>query len=110
MNRISFVFCVTVQGTSAAPKKTVRASESTSLSVGGLDSLPREDISGKITPTLLKSLESPDWKVLLSIYLIVFALHCSCVCCACGCMIDSLNKNLWCFIMFSIILGSFGVY
>ncbi|XWS20791.1 hypothetical protein CRYUN_Cryun31cG0132900 [Craigia yunnanensis] len=49
----------------AAPKKTVRASESTSLSVGGLDSLPREDISGKITPTLLKSLESPDWKVRL---------------------------------------------
>ncbi|KAK8581371.1 hypothetical protein V6N13_144400 [Hibiscus sabdariffa] len=52
-------------GTSAAPKKTVRASESTSLFVGGLDSLPREDISGKITPTLLKSLESPDWKVRL---------------------------------------------
>ncbi|KAK8488641.1 hypothetical protein V6N12_055631 [Hibiscus sabdariffa] len=52
-------------GTSAAPKKTVRASESTSVSVGGLDSLPREDISGKITPTLLKSLESPDWKVRL---------------------------------------------
>ncbi|XWS11460.1 hypothetical protein CRYUN_Cryun37aG0000100 [Craigia yunnanensis] len=53
------------EGTSAAPKKTVRASESTSLSVGGLDSLPHEDISGKITPTLLKSLESPDWKVRL---------------------------------------------
>ncbi|XVF23003.1 hypothetical protein REPUB_Repub13aG0000300 [Reevesia pubescens] len=53
------------EGTSAAPKKTVRASESTSLSVGGLDSLPREDIGGKITPTLLKSLESPDWKVRL---------------------------------------------
>ncbi|GMI81930.1 MICROTUBULE ORGANIZATION 1 [Hibiscus trionum] len=53
------------EGTSAAPKKTVRASESTSVSVGGLDSLPREDISGKITPTLLKSLESPDWKVRL---------------------------------------------
>ncbi|XP_022721245.1 protein MOR1-like isoform X3 [Durio zibethinus] len=53
------------EGISAAPKKTVRASESTSLSVGGLDSLPREDISGKITPTLLRSLESPDWKVRL---------------------------------------------
>ncbi|XVE97195.1 hypothetical protein REPUB_Repub03eG0000300 [Reevesia pubescens] len=51
------------EGTSAAPKKTVKASESTSLSAGGLDSLPREDISGKITPTLLKSLESPDWKL-----------------------------------------------
>lgn len=45
-------------------KRNVRATESTSsLSAGGLDSLPREDISGKITPTLLKSLESPDWKV-----------------------------------------------
>ncbi|XWS16703.1 hypothetical protein CRYUN_Cryun34aG0113700 [Craigia yunnanensis] len=53
------------EGTSAAPKKTVRGSESTSLSVGGLDSLPCEDISGKITATLLKSLESPDWKIRL---------------------------------------------
>ncbi|KAK9267215.1 hypothetical protein L1049_009635 [Liquidambar formosana] len=51
---------------SAAPKKTVRASESTSsTSAGGLDGLPREDISGKITPSLLKGLESPDWKVRL---------------------------------------------
>ncbi|KAE8656892.1 Protein MOR1 [Hibiscus syriacus] len=49
----------------AVPKKTVRSLESTSLSVGGLDSLPREDVSGKVTPTLLKSLESPDWKVRL---------------------------------------------
>ncbi|KAJ0016894.1 hypothetical protein Pint_11462 [Pistacia integerrima] len=58
------------EGAAAAPKKTVRASESSSsVSAGGLDSLPREDISGKITPTLLKSLESPDWKVwLLNIY------------------------------------------
>ncbi|OMO86342.1 CLIP-associated protein [Corchorus capsularis] len=53
------------EGASAAPKKTVRAAESASLSVGGLDGLPREDISGKITPTLLKGLESPDWKVRL---------------------------------------------
>lgn len=53
------------EGTVVA-KKTVRASESTSsVSAGGLDGLPREDISGKITPTLLKSLESPDWKVRL---------------------------------------------
>ncbi|KAI8567609.1 hypothetical protein RHMOL_Rhmol02G0135000 [Rhododendron molle] len=50
---------------SVAPKKTVKVSESTSSSGGGLDSLPREDISGKITPTLLKGLESPDWKVRL---------------------------------------------
>ena len=65
------------------PKKTVKASESTFLSVGGLDSLPREDISGKITLTLLKSLERPGWKVLLSIYLIMFALNYFLVCCAC---------------------------
>lgn len=55
---------IVLQGASVAPKKTVKVSESTSsLSGGGLDSLPREDISGKITPTLLKGLESPDWKV-----------------------------------------------
>ncbi|KAJ6423148.1 hypothetical protein OIU84_024140 [Salix udensis] len=54
------------EGASAAPKKTVKTSESTSsVSGGGLDSLPREDISGKITPTLIKSLESPDWKIRL---------------------------------------------
>lgn len=54
------------EGASAVTKKTVRASESmSSVSAGGLDSLPREDISGKITPVLLKSLESPDWKVRL---------------------------------------------
>ncbi|PPR93760.1 hypothetical protein GOBAR_AA26907 [Gossypium barbadense] len=53
------------EGTSTAPKKTVRLSEPSSLSAGGLDGLPREDISAKITPTLLKSLESPDWKVRL---------------------------------------------
>ncbi|KAI7999621.1 Protein MOR1 [Camellia lanceoleosa] len=54
------------EGASAAPKKTVKVLESTSaLSGGGLDSLPREDISGKITPALLKGLESSDWKVRL---------------------------------------------
>ncbi|XP_044495170.1 protein MOR1 isoform X2 [Mangifera indica] len=54
------------EGAAAVPKKTVRASDSSlSVSGGGLDSLPREDISGKITPTLLKSLESSDWKVRL---------------------------------------------
>jgi hypothetical protein len=61
---------IIVQGASAVPKKTVRASESNlSVTVGGLDSLPREDISGKITPTLLKSLESPDWKVWVFVYI-----------------------------------------
>lgn len=55
---------VSLQGAAAAPKKTVRASESIpSSSGGGIDGLPREDISGKITPTLLKGLESSDWKV-----------------------------------------------
>ncbi|RDX85911.1 Protein MOR1, partial [Mucuna pruriens] len=52
------------EGASAVTKRTVRESDSSSsVTAGGLDSLPREDISGKITPTLLKSLESPDWKV-----------------------------------------------
>ncbi|KAK3028496.1 hypothetical protein RJ639_038564 [Escallonia herrerae] len=54
------------EGASAVPKKTVKTLESTSsLSSGGMDSLPREDISGKITPVLLKSLESSDWKIRL---------------------------------------------
>lgn len=59
-----------LQGASAAPKRTVRASESnSSVSVSGLDGLPREDISGKITPVLLKNLESTDWKVRLFVYI-----------------------------------------
>lgn len=41
----------------------MKTSDAPSLSSGGLDSLPREDISGKITPALLKGLESSDWKV-----------------------------------------------
>jgi len=55
-----------VQGPAAAPKKTVKASDSSSMPVGGSDGLPREDISGKVTPTLLKNFESPDWKVFSS--------------------------------------------
>ncbi|XP_052730931.1 protein MOR1 isoform X3 [Vigna angularis] len=52
------------EGASVVTKRTVRTSDSSSSVVaGGLDGLPREDISGKITQTLLKSLESPDWKV-----------------------------------------------
>ncbi|KAL3519697.1 hypothetical protein ACH5RR_017846 [Cinchona calisaya] len=51
---------------SVAPKRTVKEAESASSSSGGgLDSLPREDISGKITPALLKGLESTDWKIRL---------------------------------------------
>ncbi|KAL8235581.1 hypothetical protein R6Q59_016662 [Mikania micrantha] len=54
------------EGAAAAPKKTVKATDSVScMSGGGLDSLPREDISGKITPALLKGLESSDWKIRL---------------------------------------------
>lgn len=63
--RILTPFLYYIQGT-VVPKKTVRTSESTSsVSAGGSDGLPREDISGKFTPTLVKSLESPDWKVWL---------------------------------------------
>ncbi|PON60374.1 Coatomer beta subunit [Parasponia andersonii] len=54
------------EGASAAPKRTIKSAEPTSsVSSGGLDGLPREDISGKITPTLLRGLESTDWKVRL---------------------------------------------
>lgn len=53
------------EGASAVPKKIVKVSDTPSLSSGGLDSLPREDISGKITPALLKGLESSEWKARL---------------------------------------------
>lgn len=53
------------EGASAVPKKAVKPSESTLSVAGGIDGLPREDISGKVTPAFLKSLESPDWKVRL---------------------------------------------
>lgn len=53
------------EGPAAAPKKAVKASDSSSMPVGGSDGLPREDISGKVTPTLLKNFESPDWKIRL---------------------------------------------
>ncbi|XP_078437424.1 ARM repeat superfamily protein [Wolffia australiana] len=54
------------EGAAAPPKKTVKGSDSVSPSTaGGLDGLPREDISGKITPTLIKNLGSSDWKVRL---------------------------------------------
>ncbi|XP_074307660.1 protein MOR1-like isoform X2 [Silene latifolia] len=49
----------------AAPKKTVKASDSSAMPAGGTDGLPREDISSKITPALLKNFESPDWKTRL---------------------------------------------
>eukprot|EP00252_Welwitschia_mirabilis_P027944 TRINITY_DN9838_c0_g1_i1.p1 TRINITY_DN9838_c0_g1~~TRINITY_DN9838_c0_g1_i1.p1 ORF type:complete len:2078 (+),score=475.99 TRINITY_DN9838_c0_g1_i1:649-6234(+) len=54
------------EGPSTAPKKTIKAIDSSSVSHGSLsDCLPREDISSKITPNLLKNLGSPDWKVRL---------------------------------------------
>ncbi|XP_068645428.1 protein MOR1-like isoform X2 [Aristolochia californica] len=53
------------EGAAAAPKRTIKAEDNTSTSASGIDGLPREDISGKITPTLLKNLGSPDWKVRL---------------------------------------------
>ncbi|KZV45890.1 hypothetical protein F511_32448 [Dorcoceras hygrometricum] len=54
------------EGTSAVPKKTVKVNDAaSSLSSGGVDGLPREDISEKITPTLLKGLECSDWKIRL---------------------------------------------
>ncbi|XP_058196749.1 protein MOR1-like isoform X2 [Rhododendron vialii] len=53
-------------GAAAVPKKAVKLFESSSsLSGGGLENLPRADVSGKITPTLLKGFESPDRKVRL---------------------------------------------
>ncbi|XP_062207239.1 protein MOR1 [Phragmites australis] len=56
----------TFEGGAAAPKRTVRALDTaSSISTGLSDGLPREDISAKITPTLLKNLGSPDWKVRL---------------------------------------------
>ncbi|KAI8525472.1 hypothetical protein RHMOL_Rhmol13G0233000 [Rhododendron molle] len=54
------------EGAAAVPKKAVKLFESSSsLSGGGLENLPRADVSGKITPTLLKGFESPDRKVRL---------------------------------------------
>ncbi|XP_019170142.1 PREDICTED: protein MOR1-like [Ipomoea nil] len=53
------------EGASAVTKRTVKTSDPISVSSGGLDSLPREDISGKITPALLKGFESSDWKIRL---------------------------------------------
>ncbi|CAD6334730.1 unnamed protein product [Miscanthus lutarioriparius] len=54
------------EGAAAVPKRTVRVLDTaSSASAGSSDGLPREDITAKITPTLLKNLGSPDWKVRL---------------------------------------------
>jgi len=63
LNFLSFFFGGLLQGPSVALKETVKASDSLPMPAGGSDGLAREDISGKITPTLLKSFGSPDWKV-----------------------------------------------
>ncbi|GKA81188.1 reverse transcriptase domain-containing protein [Tanacetum coccineum] len=52
------------EGAAATPKKTIKASNSVSSVFGcGLDSLPREDNSRKITPELLKGLECSRMEV-----------------------------------------------
>uniref|UniRef100_A0A453FSX2 VHS domain-containing protein n=1 Tax=Aegilops tauschii subsp. strangulata TaxID=200361 RepID=A0A453FSX2_AEGTS len=54
------------EGAAAPPKRTVRALDTaSSTSAASSDGLPREDISSKITPALLKNLGSPDWKLRL---------------------------------------------
>lgn len=56
-----------------APKRTIRAMDSSDSSgAAGGDGLPREDISSKLTPTLIKNLSSPDWKVRGGILLLLF--------------------------------------
>ena len=64
---MAILFGGVLQGPSVASKRTVKASDALSTPAVGSDGLPREDISGKITPTLLKGFESPDWKVFLLI-------------------------------------------
>ncbi|KAG8078290.1 hypothetical protein GUJ93_ZPchr0007g5646 [Zizania palustris] len=54
------------EGAASAPKRIVRAVDAvSSASSATSDGLPREDISAKITPALLKNLGSPDWKLRL---------------------------------------------
>ncbi|KAJ1686606.1 hypothetical protein LUZ63_017996 [Rhynchospora breviuscula] len=52
------------EGPAVAPKRTIKAADAMlAASASGSDGLPREDISSKIGPTLLKNIASPDWKV-----------------------------------------------
>lgn len=51
------------QGPVAAPKRAIRAVDAGAPS-GGTDGLPREDISGKLTASLMKNMSSADWKVI----------------------------------------------
>ncbi|CAM6101171.1 unnamed protein product [Calypogeia fissa] len=49
-------------GESVLPKRKTRASTAAPAG-GGADSLPREDISGKLTGTLMKNFTNADWKL-----------------------------------------------
>ncbi|KAI5081631.1 hypothetical protein GOP47_0001374 [Adiantum capillus-veneris] len=51
------------EGATLAPKRAIRAVDAgESSGAVGADGLPREDISPKLTPSLIKNLSSPDWK------------------------------------------------
>lgn len=52
------------QGPVSAPKRAIRAVD-VGAPTGGTDGLPREDISAKLTPALLKNMSSADWKASL---------------------------------------------
>ncbi|KAH7416157.1 hypothetical protein KP509_14G078100 [Ceratopteris richardii] len=52
------------EGATLAPKRAIRALDGGENSgAAGGDGLPREDISPKLTPTLIKNLGSADWKM-----------------------------------------------
>jgi cytoskeleton-associated protein 5 len=50
------------EGPASAPKRAIRAVD-VGAPTGGTDGLPREDISAKLTPALLKNMSSADWKL-----------------------------------------------
>jgi cytoskeleton-associated protein 5 len=55
-----------------AVKRTIKAADAMSAaSASGPDGLPREDISSKLGPTLLKNVGSPDWKVISTLSLCI---------------------------------------
>ena len=48
-------------------KRTIRSADANeSAGSASSDGLPREDISSKLTQTLIKNLSSADWKVAIS--------------------------------------------
>jgi cytoskeleton-associated protein 5 len=64
---------VVYQGPVAAPKRAVRAVDAGAPS-GGTDGLPREDISGKLTASLMKNMSSADWKVISWSYILTLII------------------------------------